>query len=255
MRFLRALLITIVTGLILFGYSTPAFAQAEWTLQVNGDVNNTLTLTMDQLETMPTASVQADIYCYGVFVTGGNWTGVKLSQILETAGLDPQAQSVAFTAEDGYTVTIPLTIAMSEDVIIAYQMNAQPLSEGLRLVLPGANGNVWIAMITQITVTTSTSAIPPLSEPIPNLNEQSPSALTKPTPIPTPTPTPTPTPNNQTVTQPAKVPTDSQSQHQQGSSTLSLLAKYAYPLAIAAVTAATIAAVTGYYMRKRRKQA
>jgi hypothetical protein len=121
------------------------------------------------------------------------------------------------------------------------------------LVIPGANGNVWIGMITQITVTTSTSALPPLSEPIPNLNVQSPSASTEPTPKATPTPKPQP--NNQTATQPAKVPTDSQPLHQQGSSTLSLLAKYAYPLAIAAVTAAATAAVIGYFMRKRRKRA
>jgi DMSO/TMAO reductase YedYZ molybdopterin-dependent catalytic subunit len=237
------------TALILLGSLTVVFAQPEWTLQVNGVVSNNLSLTMDQLAAIPTTTVQANIYCYGVFVTGGNWTGAKLSQILQMAGPDPQAESVEFTAADGYTVTIPITTAMLEDVIVAYQINGQPLSERLRLVLPEANGNMWIGMIIRITVTASPSNSPQPNTPIqPNFNALMPT----PTLTPTPTPTSTLQPNNQTATPPAPTPTDSQPQ-QQSSSTQSLLAKYDYMLAFAAITVAAVTLVTGYLLSKRKK--
>jgi hypothetical protein len=254
-RFFQTTLIVITTALILFSCLTPAFAQSNWTFQVDGAVNNNLNLTLDQLAAMPSTTVHADIYCGGVFVKGGDWTGVTLSQILEKAEVNPQAESVEFSATDGYAVTISLTDAMRDDVIIAYQLNGQPLSEGLRLVLPGADGFNWIAMITQVTV--STAASPGDFQP-PNLNELASTTLTPtqatltPTPAPTPTPTPTPTPDNQTTTQTATPPIESQPQPQEGSSTSSILEKYAFPLAFAAIMVAAATAVTGYLIRKRR---
>jgi DMSO/TMAO reductase YedYZ molybdopterin-dependent catalytic subunit len=39
---------------------------------------------------------------------------------------------------------------MSEDVIIAYQLNDEPLQEQLRLVVPGRFGYKWISHLTMI---------------------------------------------------------------------------------------------------------
>jgi hypothetical protein len=98
-------------------------------------------------------------------------------------------------------------------------MNGAPLSETLRLVIPGANGNVWIAMITRI----SMSAVPlidSVSTPGQALYSQnqyinriaansmpqsSPQPL-QPTPSANNThsePTPTPTPTTTNVAQPS----------------------------------------------------
>jgi DMSO/TMAO reductase YedYZ molybdopterin-dependent catalytic subunit len=255
-RFFQTILIVITTALILFSSLPPAFAQSEWTLQVGGAVNNNLNLPLDQLAAMPSTSVQADIYCGASFVIGGNWTGVALSQILEGAEANPQAESVQFTATDGYTVKIPILTAMRDDVIIAYQLNGQSFPEGLRLVIPGANGADWIAMVTQIIV--STPASPETAPFPPPLNGLASTTLTPtqatptPTPAPTPTPTPTPTPDNQTTTQTATPPIESQPQPQEGSSTSSILEKYAFPLAFAAIMVAAATAITGYFIRKRR---
>jgi DMSO/TMAO reductase YedYZ molybdopterin-dependent catalytic subunit len=49
---------------------------------------------------------------------------------------------------------------MEPQIIIAYEINAQPLVEGLRLIIPGANGAVWIAKINFITVSTSGADYP-----------------------------------------------------------------------------------------------
>ena len=96
---------------------------------------------------------------------------------------------------------------MGENVILSYQLDGEPLAEGLRLVIPEANGNVWIAGITQIIVTALPSENPPNAFILPNFNEpaSSPAPMPAtgantstlsptPTPVATPTQTPGPTP-------------------------------------------------------------
>jgi DMSO/TMAO reductase YedYZ molybdopterin-dependent catalytic subunit len=253
-RFLQIILPAITTVLILFNCLTPAFAQLEWILEVGGAVNNNFNLTLDQLSTMPPTSVQADIYCGASYVTGGNWTGVALSYILEQAGVNSQAESVGFTATDGYSVKITLATAMRDDVIIAYRLDGQPLSEGLRLVIPGANGADWIAKINQIAVlATADPDAEPFKESNPNGPTSATPAPTQTTPAKTITPAPTTNPSsNQTGIQPAATSTESHPQSQEDSSETSVGEQYAFPLGLAAITAVAATAVTGYLIRKRR---
>jgi hypothetical protein len=104
---------------------------------------------------MPKTIVTANLLCYGTTIEEGDWGGVKLSYLLSQAGQDPTVASVDFTASDGYLVTIPIQTAMQDNVIIAYELNYLPLSEGLRLVIPEANGNLWISEITSIQMNTN----------------------------------------------------------------------------------------------------
>ena len=109
-------------------------------------------MTYEDLLALPETTVSANLACYGTPIKYGDWQGVKLSDILNAAGLDQTVLSTDFGAQDGYSVSIPIDTAMRQDVIVAYAMNGVPLSETLRLVIPGANGNVWIAMITRISM-------------------------------------------------------------------------------------------------------
>ena len=96
---------------------------------------------------MPKTTLYAEIYCYGSLVDSGDWSGVQLSYLLNQISDGSNVNSIQFVAADSYTVTIPTLIAMAPETIIAYQKNGDPLSEGLRLVLPGYNGASWIAQI------------------------------------------------------------------------------------------------------------
>jgi DMSO/TMAO reductase YedYZ molybdopterin-dependent catalytic subunit len=147
---------------------------------------------------MPRSTVYGEIYCYGRFVTGGNWTGVSLRFLLESVAFDQNAGSVAFYAEDGYTIDISIQEAMRPDVIIAYELDGQPLSETLRLVLPGQNGNRWIAQINQITVSMAAASSQPsaASAELAPVGQQSPTPQPTPTPTPQTTPSPSPTPSS-----------------------------------------------------------
>ena len=125
---------------------------SEWTLIVDGAVNEPLNLTLSELVAMPKSTVFAELYCYEKLVTSGSWTGVRLGYILEKVGYYPQATDVTFYAADGYIITLNCTLAMREDVIIAYEIDGIPLLETLRLVVPGENGAFWISMITRATL-------------------------------------------------------------------------------------------------------
>ena len=120
----------------------------------------TYAFTSAQLLAMPKTEVVADLYCDGALVTYGNWSGVTLSYLLNQTHLTPEVWSIQFTASDGYGVAIPIDLAIEPQIIIAYELNGQPLAEGLRLIIPDANGASWIANIISITMSTSGAAYP-----------------------------------------------------------------------------------------------
>jgi DMSO/TMAO reductase YedYZ molybdopterin-dependent catalytic subunit len=134
-------------------------ADTGWTVQINNHAGTTIELTYEDLLAMPKTSVFAELYCYGVLVASGEWGGVKLELLLEKAGLDQEVRSVDFVAQDQYRVSVPIEEALRSDLIVAYEKDGAPLSEVLRLVIPGANGNVWIAKIISITASTSESRL------------------------------------------------------------------------------------------------
>lgn len=104
---------------------------------------------------MPKTTVYADLFCYGNLVTQGLWSGVRLDYILNQVETDTEAKSIILQATDGYRVSVAIEIAQNPDVIIAYEKDDQPLAEVLRLVIPQTNGDVWIAWIESISLSTA----------------------------------------------------------------------------------------------------
>jgi hypothetical protein len=141
-----------------FGYSLKPMAHAdssdtEWQLTVTGLVEHSLNLTLADITSMPQTTVYAQLICVDApnsVVTEGNWIGVKLSLLLEEAGVSPDAVKVAFYAKDGYSTDLTLAAAKSNDVILAYGKDGAPLDETLRLVVPGRWGYKWISLVTGI---------------------------------------------------------------------------------------------------------
>ena len=153
-------------------------------LEVSGSVRRPLRLTLENLrERFPRASVTATVMCAGnrrselakVAPTPGEvpwgadgigtaeWSGVRLCDVLEAAGLDADAAHVAFGAFDqvtrhgetfGYGGSIPSDKALGSEVLLADQMNGAPLTPvhgaPLRVVVPGyigARSVKWLARI------------------------------------------------------------------------------------------------------------
>jgi DMSO/TMAO reductase YedYZ molybdopterin-dependent catalytic subunit len=272
----QVLLLAMAFGLVLSGSLTRVFglevrsspdattnADSALRLTANVSTNNTLTLTLGDLTAMPQSEEYAELYCYGQLLESGSWTGVSLEFLLEYASVGQQAASVRFHAQDGYSVTLSSTDAMRPDVIVAYEKDGQPLPEGLRLVIPGANGNLWISMITDlavldasgnllITITMGSdlaASAPAFSAPSASLPSSVPQSSPAPSQSPTVQSSPTPQPENQSVTSPVVPPLNNQIEQQPASSGSSLSVEYGYLI----LPAIIVSAATGYLLYKRRK--
>lgn len=128
-------------------------ARAEWQLTVAGLVEHPLTLSWAEIISMPRSTVNAELICVDMpnhVIMEGNWTGVKLRLLLEKAGISPKAIKVGFYAEDGYSTDLTMETAIRDDIILAYEIDGEPLREVLRLVVPGKWGYKWISQVISI---------------------------------------------------------------------------------------------------------
>ena len=154
-----ALIIFLIIGFILASASSTlstAYANSNdptWKLNVSGLVNNPFTFTLTDLEAMPQTTISTALICVDfptTIVAQGNWTGVKLWTLLNETGVLPEAIKVAFYANDGYSTDLTIAVAKSDNIILATSKEGAPLSEVIRLVVPGHWGYKWIAQIVKI---------------------------------------------------------------------------------------------------------
>ena len=182
----------------------------------------------------------------------GSWGGVQLGLLLEAAGLVENPASLRFYASDGYSIYISNYFITQEDVIIAYELDGADLYETLRLVIPGANGESWISMITVISVDTTTYVSQPnpqaayvALDPLQNIQ--------KPQPSKPPKPAATPEPKSQPITQPTASPPTNQPVQQQNSPDSTLHVEYGFQILSGIIIVALFTA--GYlFFRHRRRQ-
>jgi DMSO/TMAO reductase YedYZ molybdopterin-dependent catalytic subunit len=150
-------------------------------LAVRGHVNQTLSLSIDDLMSLPRFELAAVNQCsgnsrglYQPRVPGaqwgngamGNalWTGVRLKDVLDRAGVKAGAVQVRFDGLDEPVVadgpdfrkSLALDHARDGEVMIAYAMNGEqlPLLNGfpLRLIVPGWYSTYWVKMLSDIEV-------------------------------------------------------------------------------------------------------
>jgi DMSO/TMAO reductase YedYZ molybdopterin-dependent catalytic subunit len=85
------------------------------------------------------------------------WEGVQVRDVIRHAGPDPRANTVVFTAHDGYTTSFPLNYLMNRDIIMAYRMNniTLPAERGypFQLVAEDKWGYKWVKWIEKIELT------------------------------------------------------------------------------------------------------
>ncbi len=133
-----------------------------WRLRVSGMVDRPFELTYDELVALPLIEQHVTIACVSNEVGGGLvgnalWTGVRLKDLLERAGVQADATQIVGRAVDDFTVGFPTAWALADDreAMVAVAMNGEPLppSHGFpaRLIVPGLYGYVsatkWLAEI------------------------------------------------------------------------------------------------------------
>jgi sulfane dehydrogenase subunit SoxC len=143
-------------------------------LVIHGLVKRPLVFTLDTLARYPMVSrasfvecggnsaplfspqpIQADVQALHGLVSCAEWTGVKLSTLLEETGIDTKAKWFVAEGADAPHLnrSVPIGKALDDAMIALYQ-NGEPLMPGngypMRLVLPGYEGNMNVKYLRRI---------------------------------------------------------------------------------------------------------
>ncbi len=106
----------------------PQYDMAEWSLAVGGNVERPFTLSWDELRALPSVDITTDIHCvtkWSKFDTV--WTGVRLRDLFEMAGMKPDTRHVIMHAEYGYTANVPIEDALGDNCLLTYAFDGQSL--------------------------------------------------------------------------------------------------------------------------------
>jgi DMSO/TMAO reductase YedYZ molybdopterin-dependent catalytic subunit len=127
----------------------------DYRLTVTGLTNQTdVYMYQDLLARYPHHSKIVTLFCMEGWDATILWEGVLVRDLIRNAGIDPRANTVIFTAYDGYTTSFPLDYLMDNDILMAYRMNnvTLPAERGypFQLVAEEKWGYKWIKWIEKI---------------------------------------------------------------------------------------------------------
>jgi sulfane dehydrogenase subunit SoxC len=152
----------------------PTINPSDHRLLIHGLVERPLIFTVEELKRLPSAARLLFIECSGNTTSGwhdaldvtvqqthglmstSEWTGVKLSTLLETVGMQRGATWMLAEGGDaaGMARTVPLTDEVLNEALICYGQNGEALrpEQGypLRLLLPGFEGNMNVKWLRRL---------------------------------------------------------------------------------------------------------
>ncbi len=157
-------------------YGTPEVDPGQWQLEISGLVKKPKTLSLAEIKARRRRTVTATLECSGNSSNPGfmgaignvQWTGTPLASLLKDCHpLDRAIEAVFFGADEkvekirdqdylqNFARSLSLRDALKhDDVLLAYEMNGQPLEQGhgapLRLIVPGWFGITWVKWLTRI---------------------------------------------------------------------------------------------------------
>jgi DMSO/TMAO reductase YedYZ molybdopterin-dependent catalytic subunit len=158
-------------------FDLPDIVADDWQLTLSGLVDQPLSLSLDDLKARPRQERTVTLECSGNsafpfnkgLVSNAAWAGTSLAALLDEAGMQDGAKEVVFWGADAgeqtwreMTITehfargLSLDDAMNPDILLAYEMNGEPLPQlhgfPLRLIIPGWYGVANVKWLTHIEV-------------------------------------------------------------------------------------------------------
>ena len=143
----------------------PRIDPDEWRLEIDGDVDNPIVLTLEQLMEYEVIERDITMTCVsnevgGQYIGSARWLGVRVSDVLKDAGIKAGVDQILSEDVDGMTISTPVQ-ALTDDreALLAFGMNGEqlPRQHGfpVRLVTPGLYGFVgstkWVRKLTATT--------------------------------------------------------------------------------------------------------
>ena len=161
-------------------YGHPEIDVARYRLQVSGLVDRPVSLSLADLRGLPSRELVFGFECSGnggpqnSLSSNGRWTGVAVRTVLEHAGVQASAREFVFfgadhgdedvvfrgrppvTVDQHYGRSLHRDIALSNEPLLAYDLNGEPLSvhqgRPLRLLVPGWYGAPNVKWVSEIHV-------------------------------------------------------------------------------------------------------
>lgn len=149
--------------------STDAYRQhvaanfADWRLAIDGLVDRPGAYSLADLKQFPAHTQITHQACEEGWSFIAEWTGVRLSDVLERVGVRPHARFVYFFTVDEWHDSLDMDDALHPQTLLAYAMNGPtlPLDHGapLRLKVPRQLGYKHLKFVTKMTVTESQKTV------------------------------------------------------------------------------------------------
>ncbi len=162
-------------------YDAPVVDPAQWSLRVEGEVDNPLVLRLDDLRKLPLLKQDAVLECAGNgrsfhkprasgiqwehgAVGNAGWVGVRLADVLQLAKIRSGPLHVAFDGADqaptpqapDFVRSVPVWKAREPHTMLAWEMNGAPIPHlhggPVRVVVPGWIGSASVKWVERILV-------------------------------------------------------------------------------------------------------
>ncbi len=121
--------------------TNPQIKLETYTLTVEGEVDNPVTLSWKDFLALPQTVSVSDFHCVeGWSVLDCKWEGVRISNIERLVKPRAVARAVTFECADNYITSLFREELAGDDVLLVHRLNGEPLEEGLgfpvRLIVP-----------------------------------------------------------------------------------------------------------------------
>ncbi|MFO1103599.1 MAG: molybdopterin-dependent oxidoreductase [Methylocystis sp.] len=162
----------------------PSVDAKTWRLSIAGEgAQSDVAITLDELKSMASAEIVAVNQCSGnrrglfqPHVAGvqwgygamgcARWRGVRLKDLIDKVGVKKETMEVSFVGADrpavektpAFVKSIPLEKALEDSVLVAYEMNGEPLPAlngfPARIIVPGWTATYWMKHLVAIKLLT-----------------------------------------------------------------------------------------------------
>jgi DMSO/TMAO reductase YedYZ molybdopterin-dependent catalytic subunit len=125
--------------------AVPKFDPETWDLRVFGEVEEEVRWTWDEVKDLPRVTLRMDIHCvtrWSKFDT--EWEGISLSTLTENGFIKvkPSASFLMQHCEHGFTVNLPLEVALADNFLLATHYNGEPITPDHGYPLRGIVGYI-----------------------------------------------------------------------------------------------------------------
>ncbi len=158
----------------------PELDPTTWRLEIGGEVDRPLTLSLDDLRALPRQEVIATLECAGTHglpfldtgIGNARWGGTPLADLLREVGIQNDGVDVVFigadrgegevhgvTIQENFARAMSIEDAMTSGALLTYEMNGEelPARNGfpVRLIVPGWYGMASVKWLERIEVHSS----------------------------------------------------------------------------------------------------